>query len=118
ITSFNERLLIWDNALNLIDEPNFITYLLRMGASTLASVDNDYIYILANYGLIFLLVNTLMYVFVLLSILKVKDNSLKALVTTSIIFSFLIGFQADTLGGWNYPSLLFFYVGLAIAIKK
>lgn len=120
INSFDARTQIWNHAWqNFTSENNMlITWLFGLGPGSLSSLDNDYLFAAFNNGLIFFIINIFIYMYILIRFMKVKNLKIKALGVQYIIFSFIIGFQAETLSGWNYPILIFFYFGLALSLNR
>lgn len=49
---------------------------------------------------------------------KTKDRKFAVLGIQYILFSFIVGIQADTLVGWTYPVLILFLAGIAIALIR
>ncbi|WP_138858879.1 O-antigen ligase family protein [Exiguobacterium mexicanum] len=120
VSSFNMRTLIWSNAWNvMVNENRNLAYLFGLGPNFSAStfIDNDFLYSILNYGFIGLLLNLSIYITVFIIFSKLKNRNMKVLGQTYVIFSILIGIQAETISGWNYPILIMFYLGLAIALK-
>ena len=81
-------------------------------------LDNEYLYILINYGIIYLILHLLMYLAIMFLFLRTGDRKIAILGIQYIIFSFLVGFQADTLVGWNYPVFIIFLTGVAISLVR
>lgn len=119
INSFDARTIMWNDAINQMKKENSIfTWVFGLGAGAIEVLDNDYLYSLINYGVIGLLINILMYVYFFYQFSKLKNKTFAVLGQIYIIFSFIIGFQADTLSGWNYPILITFYVGISISLRR
>jgi hypothetical protein len=116
INSFDARTLMWENALNEFQSKfGIITLFFGLGPETLGVIDNDYLYSLINYGLLFTILNLVIYLISIYIFLRLKDKRLGALGLQYIIFSLIIGYQADTLSGWNFPILIIFFLGIVLA---
>jgi hypothetical protein len=116
INSFYVRTLMWRDALSQMNGP--IDWLFGLGPGAIEVLDNDYLYATVNYGIIFSIVNILVYLVLAARFLKCKDSQLMALGLQYIVFSLIIGYQADTISGWNYPLLIMFYAGITIALSR
>ena len=116
VHSFNVRTLMWQDALNQMN--GTVTWLFGLGPGSIEVLDNDYLYSTVNYGLIFTAVNLLMYLVFLIYFFKCKDRILMTLGVQYIVFSLVVGYQADALSGWNYPLLIMFYTGIAVALRR
>lgn len=118
IHSFEVRKIMWSNAITELNHSGLSGWLFGLGPGSVSTLDNDYLYGISNYGLFFIVGNILMYIAILYIFVRCKDRSLKALGIQYIIFSFIIGYQADTLSGWNYPLLIMFYTGILLALNR
>lgn len=120
VSSFNTRTLIWSNAWNvLVSENRDLAYFFGLGPNFSDStfIDNDFLYSILNYGFVGLLLNLSIYFVAFIIFSRLKNRNMKALGQTYVVFSLLIGIQAETISGWNYPILIMFYLGFAIALK-
>lgn len=119
VSSFNTRTYIWSNAWNeFLMHESLKTWLFGLGPGFITWVDSDYLYSLFTYGIVGFGLNMMIYLSMFIMFTKMKQQEFKVLGQQYIIFSFAIGYQAETLVGWNYPLLIMFYAGLAIAILK
>jgi hypothetical protein len=71
-----------------------------------------------NYGLIATVINIMMYAVFFFYFIKLKDKPFGVLGIQYILFSLIIGFQADALAGWDYPILIIFYAGITLALTR
>ncbi|MEH0164208.1 hypothetical protein V6265_28465 [Bacillus cereus] len=119
VNSFNTRTYIWNAAWSefLLHE-SLKTWLFGLGPGFISWVDSDYLYSLFTYGTVGFSLNIIIYLSMFIMFTKMKQREFKVLGQQYIIFSFAIGYQAETLAGWNYPLLIMFYAGLAVAILK
>ncbi|AJI08595.1 hypothetical protein [Bacillus cereus] len=119
VSSFNTRTYIWSSAWSeFLTHESLKTWLFGLGPGFITWVDSDYLYSLFTYGIIGFSLNIMIYLSMFIMFTKMKQREFKVLGQQYIIFSFAIGYQAETLVGWNYPLLIMFYTGLAIAILK
>ncbi|MDR7073193.1 hypothetical protein [Fictibacillus barbaricus] len=116
VSSFSFRTKMWDNALILLNEKN--AWLFGLGPGSLRVLDKDLLYSLTNYGIIGTLVMIIMYLVIAYYFLRLKDKRFSLLGLQYIAFSFIIGYQVETLSGWNYPMLIMFYTGIALVLYK
>ncbi len=117
INSYYLRTVAWENALGQLGGvEKWYKWLLGLGPGAIEVADNDFIYSIANYGLIFSILQYSMYVLFILYFLMCGNIKLKALGIQYILFSLALGVQSDTLGGWNFPLFCMFYAGIAIAL--
>lgn len=113
VNSFNLRISIWENGLERLGN----SWLFGVGPNTIKyGLDNDYLYALINYGLVYLIIQTAMYLLMLIWFLNYKDRNIRMLGLQAILFSFVISFQADTISGWFYPILILFYLGISVGM--
>lgn len=114
VNSFDARIDLWTDAwVSVTAQGTFLHLLFGYGPGTLPSVDNDALFSIVNYGVVFWIVNVILYICIYLMMRKEKDSTISVYVRQYIILTALIGFQADTLSGWNYPMLVLFTAGLA-----
>lgn len=119
VNSFNMRTDIWRGAWNeFLMHESLKTWLFGLGPGFISWVDSDYLYSLFTYGITGFSLNIIIYLSMFIMFTKMKQREFKVLGQQYIIFAFAIGYQAETLVGWNYPLLIMFYTGLAIAILK
>lgn len=116
--SFYLRLGLWESILNQIGEGIILTWIFGLGPNIINVADNDYLYIVANYGLIGLALNTFIYILIYYNFSKLDDKRFAILGKVYILFSLIIGVQAETLGGWGYQFLIMYYAGIAYAQRK
>lgn len=115
INSYEARTFTWRNGLNELN--SWVDWLFGIGG-TRSTLDSDYLFALINFGLFYLIINLLMYVTIFYYFLKIKNRAFRTLGVQYILFSLVIGFQSETLSGWNYPILIMFYAGIAITILR
>jgi len=118
VNSFHLREMIWSNGIDKLNQGGVLAWLFGLGPGAITFLDNDYLYALTNYGLLYLVGHVVFYLFMIFIFTKVKDRTLKALGLQYIIFSMAVGYQADTLIGWTYPILAMIYVGIVVSINK
>lgn len=119
VNSFDARTIMWNNAIyQMQNENSLFTWIFGLGAGAIGVLDNDYLYSISNYGVLNLLINISMYAFFYYQFSKISNKKFAVLGRIYIIFSFVLGYQADTLSGWNYPILIMFYVGISIALRR
>ena len=111
VNSFNERIFMWKDALEKLEG----SWLLGLGPNSINTLDNDFLYAIVNYGFVYLIIQTILYLILFISFSFSKDRKLKILGQQIILFSYLVGLQADTISGWNYPILIVFYSGILFA---
>lgn len=117
VNSFNMRTIMWADAFQLMEEQKgLITTLFGLGPGTVSALDNDYYYAFVNFGLIALCLNLVIYLIIVFIFLRVKSREFRALGLQYVAFSLIIGLQADTLSGWNYPLLILFFTGIAVTL--
>lgn len=114
VSSFYARTVMWENGINQMGD----RWLFGIGPGSLTVLDNEYLYILINYGIIYLILHLLMYLAIMFLFLRTGDRKIAVLGIQYIIFSFVVGFQADTLVGWNYPVFIMFLTGVAISLVR
>lgn len=113
INSFEHRQGMWDRALGNIQSD--WQWVLGTGG-IVDKADSDYMFSIANFGILYVVLQLMMYLLIAYFFFKLKDKKIKALGIQYILFSLIIGYQAETLSGWNYPVFVMFYAGIAIAI--
>ncbi|MBP1990289.1 O-antigen ligase family protein [Paenibacillus eucommiae] len=119
INSFEARTFMWDNAWNeFVASESLIKWLFGIGLGFFKFIDSDIIYSIVSYGIVGTALNLLIYFSLLLMFSKVKQRQFSVLGKQYILFSLIIGYQAETLSGWNYPLLIMFYAGVAISLIK
>jgi hypothetical protein len=119
VSSFNTRTIIWHNAwTTFTDKASLITWLFGLGPGAFDFIDCDYLYSLVTYGIVGFIINLFLYLSLFIMFSKLEQKELKVLGQQYIIFSLIIGYQAETLSGWNYPLLIMFFAGLAIALNR
>lgn len=119
INSFGIREIMWTEGNRMfMQEGNLKTWLFGLGANTIETVDNGYLYALFNTGILGLLITLLLFLTPLIFFIRLDDKKMRALGVQYILLSLIIGYQADTFSGWIYPSLLMYYCGIAIVWKK
>lgn len=113
INSFDHRQFMWERALsNINSEWQWI-----FGTGGMVDkADSDYVFSIANFGIFYVILQLSMYLLIAYFFFKLKDKKIKALGIQYILFSLIIGYQAETLSGWNYPIFIMFYTGIAISI--
>lgn len=118
INSFHARTLMWNDAMSQMEQGSIFTWLFGMGPGSIEVLDNDYLYSLVNYGLVFTVINLSLYVLFIYYFVKTRNKKLMTLGVQYILFSLIVGHQAESLSGWNYPILIMFYAGIAVAFYK
>ncbi|PAE25795.1 O-antigen ligase family protein [Bacillus sp. 7894-2] len=117
VNSFYLRTLMWDNGLSQLGNSP-LSWLFGVGPGIITEMDNDYLYALTNYGLLFMFFHIVLYISIFIFFSRVKDSKLRTLGQQYIIFSMAVGIQADTLVGWTYPILILFYAGVVVSILR
>ncbi len=113
IGSFAHRESMWQRALTDINSP--LSWIFGTGGA-IEKADNDYVYAISNFGIAFLVIQLSMYLLIAYLFYKIKDRKFRALGLQYIVFSLGLGYQVETLSGWNYPILIMFYTGIAISV--
>lgn len=117
VNSFSMRTTAWEGTMqDFTNQESLFTYLFGLGAGTYGDIDNAYLYALTNTGLFGLIITLGIFVYLLFIFKKVKNIKIKVLGYQYIIFSLILGLQADTISGWTYPTFALFYTGIAIVI--
>lgn len=111
--SFEHRSFMWERAMSNIN--SYTDWLFGTGGA-IEKADNDYVFAVSNYGISYLVIQLSMYILIGYFFLKLKDKKFSALGIQYIVFSLVLGYQVETLSGWNYPILIMFYTGIAISI--
>lgn len=110
---------MWDDAIAQINnQSGFTTLLFGLGPGAIKVLDNDYLYSVANYGFLGLVTNIIIYIVLFYQFKKESSLNFSLLGKLYIVFSFILGLQFETLNGWNFPILIMFYAGIAIALRK
>jgi O-antigen ligase len=119
VSSFSLRTEMWENALTKISEKDSLwTWIFGLGPGSISILDKDLLYSLVNYGLIGTILMIVLYGTIAFCFIRLKDKTFSILGIQYIIFSFIIGYQVETLSGWNYPMLIMFYTGIALVLLK
>lgn len=114
VNSFHERTLMWDSGLEKLGDSWFF----GLGPGTIHEMDNDFLYIIVNYGVIYLAIHLIMYLIIIVIFSKVGNRKFSTLGIQYVIFALIVGLQADTLVGWTYPIFILFLTGIAISMIK
>ncbi len=77
-------------------------------------VDNDYLYVASRTGLVGLVLHLAILSTAAVGFARTRVEYVGLIGAEYLLFAMILGFLADTLGGWGYPILLFFYLGLAM----
>lgn len=119
VESFELRTEIWGDAWNIfLIEGTFQNLLFGLGPGYFEFLDNDFLYSVISYGVVGLLLIIAINLYLYIAFSRIVNREFGALGKQYIIFSILVGLQADTLSGWNYPMLLMFYAGLAFSLSR
>ncbi|MCH4533005.1 hypothetical protein MKS61_08030 [Staphylococcus haemolyticus] len=110
INSYDLRIGIWQNGLERMGD----SWLFGIGPGIVNTMDNDYLFALVNYGAIYLIIQIILYLVIGLLFLLTSNLKFRVLGVQSLLITFVISFQADTISGWTYPFLIFFYTGILI----
>lgn len=116
IHSFHARTVMWNDALYQLGD-NWVSWLFGFGAGSVSVLDNDYLYAIVNYGLLYTVLIFFMYLTFLIRFFRSEDVVMRSIGVQYIILSLVIGYQAETLNGWNYPLLLLFYTGIVTSLN-
>lgn len=111
VNSFNMRLNIWRSSLERVGD----SFSFGIGPGVIKSLDNDYLYALVNYGIFYLIIQTFLYLSFCLFFYYNKNINYKIMGIINILFSLIVGLQADTISGWFYPVLTMFILGVSLA---
>ncbi|MEC3884058.1 hypothetical protein VKA52_10015 [Halobacillus sp. HZG1] len=116
VNSFEARTSIWNMYWQVFKEnSNFLTWGFGLGPGTFSSIDNDYLFSLFNYGVVFFILNILISIYAFYVLSKSTNKKLRVLGQQYIVYSLVVGLQAETLSGWNYPVLLVIFLGLSLS---
>ncbi len=110
VNSYDLRIGIWQNGLERMGD----SWLFGIGPGVVNTMDNDYLYALVNYGAIYLIIQIILYLIIGMFFLLTTNLKFRVLGVQSLLITFVISFQADTISGWTYPFLIFFYTGILI----
>jgi len=113
LNSFDHRQFMWERELSKMN--SWIDWILGLGGQV-QKADNDYIFAVTNFGIIYMILYFFMYLLILFLFSKLKNKKFKVLGYQYIVFSLVLGYQVETLNGWNYPVLIMLYTGIAISI--
>lgn len=111
VNSFNMRLVIWQNSMERIGD----SFLFGLGPGVIRSLDNDFLYALVNYGLLYLIIQTVLYLVFCIFFYNNQNENFKIMGIINVIFALIVGLQADTISGWFYPVLTMFILGVSLS---
>lgn len=116
INSLVRRLDMWQAAYHEFHTGGLRTWTLGLGSRQLTRViDNDYLYILFRLGAIGWLIHGSILLY--MARLLIRAGNPAGLVGLQyMVFCLVLGLVFETLGGWNFPLLLFFYTGAAVGL--
>ncbi|WP_018708366.1 hypothetical protein [Siminovitchia fordii] len=119
VNSFDFRTIMWEDALSVAKSKGLIFSLIfGIGPGIINVLDNDYLYGIINYGLIYSLVTLIFYLGASIYFLKSPHIKIKVLGIQYVFFSLLLGYQSDTLNGWNYPVFFMYFLGICLSLLK
>lgn len=110
VVSFELRIKAWRNVIDKLTK-NTVSFLFGMRQISYGSVDNDFIYIWYRSGLFGFIIQQILVLYVMFRLfLSNQKNKLHVYALTLIVFSIVVGLQADTLSGWTFfPYIMLFY---------
>ncbi|OEK64249.1 O-antigen ligase family protein [Staphylococcus equorum] len=111
VNSFNMRLVIWQNSMERIGD----SFLFGLGPGVIRSLDNDFLYALVNYGVLYLIIQTVLYLVFCIFFYNNQNENFKIMGIINVIFALIVGLQADTISGWFYPVLTMFILGVSLS---
>jgi len=111
VNSFNMRLVIWQNSMERIGD----SFLFGLGPGVIRSLDNDFLYALVNYGVLYLIIQTALYLVFCIFFYNNQNENFKIMGIINVIFALIVGLQADTISGWFYPVLTMFILGVSLS---
>lgn len=93
------------------------TWTIGLGSRTTTRVlDNDYMYVLVRLGALGLLLHAVFVGYTALLLRGGRRNIATVIGMQYLLFSLVLGLVYETLGGWLFPLLLLFFLGLASGI--
>lgn len=113
INSFDLRIGIWQDGLERLGD----SWLFGVGPGVISTMDNDYLFAYVNYGIVYTVFQLIVYIIIGLLFIMSKSIKLKILGIQSLILTFVVSFQADTISGWSYPFLILFYTGVLLGLE-
>jgi hypothetical protein len=117
INSFASRIMMWESAYTAFSGGGPMSWLFGLGSrSSTRVLDNDYFYVLFRLGIIGFLLHGGMFLYIGRLLTRAR-NFPAAVGLQYLVFSLALGLLFETLGGWNFPLLLFFLVGLAVGLR-
>jgi len=119
VNSFQGRMDIWAALWGRVTSDGSALHMFfGLGPGTISSADNDVLFSVVNFGFIFLILTYLFAIRLFVVARHSADPSLSAYLRQYVVLSVLVGLQADTLSGWNYPMLMMFFGGIVYQLSE
>ncbi|NKC59754.1 hypothetical protein HED34_07210 [Vagococcus fluvialis] len=120
VNSFSLREMMWESARFTFSETNnSFKYLLGIGPGSFSVLDNDYLFAFINFGSIFLIIQVYPYVYAIVNGLrKNTQNWIQIYLIQYAILALVIGYQSETISGWDYPVLFYYFFGILLFQKN
>lgn len=119
VNSFAARLDMWHSAYQLFTAQGIGGWFFGLGSrEAIRTVDNDFLFVLVRLGGIGFLLHLSALVYIGRIFVLGRRHAAAAIGLEYLLFAMIVGFVSDTLGGWNYPLLLFFFAGLTTGLSR
>lgn len=117
VNSMRARVVAWESAYREFVAGGWQSWMVGLGGPESTTViDNDFLYVFFKFGAVGLLVHLLLVGCLAILLYRRRRNVVAVIGLEYLLFALVWGFAADTLGGWTVPLLLYFLVGLALAL--
>jgi len=120
VTTFALRLKLWASRFAIFNS-SMADHKWILGLGTTEDfrvLDNDYLYIFFKYGILGLVTHLLSIATMIYVFMKCSSLSLRTYGLQYIVCAIALGFQADTMGGWFFPLIPFYLLGLALIKER
>jgi hypothetical protein len=119
VHSFAGRLLNWSTIWEVFTRAGDGAWLFGLGSRDVTQVvDNDFLFVFFRLGILGVLAHVILLVYLAVVFRRHWPAATALVGMEYLIFSVAAGLSSDTLGGWNFPLLLFFFAGLTLGLAK
>lgn len=115
VPSIAKRLEHWQTTFGEFSRGGWQAMLFGLGSrQSLRVLDNDYLYVLFRLGTLGLLLHLALIVYLARLFRSAPRDPATVVGRQYLVSSLVLGFVFETLGGWFFPLLLYFFLGLSM----
>lgn len=114
VHTLETRLLHWENVNELYTSSSLIHKLFGLGPRFFAVLDNSYLYVLFNYGILSLLVFSI----VILELLRIFSKVKNKIGLRCFVVLIISGLVTDLMVSFLFMTVIFYFLGLEITTRK